>query len=129
MIVLLIIIITVVVIANLNKHKKNKYENHLIPTELSRIRYVRVTCVDWRDNKREFTAEFDGTVKWSPSDDGWQMFIDSFIFGEKMIEKKNFIFMDDNKNVIPMQGYSCSVYEICEGDCGMIVIRDYKESV
>lgn len=94
-----------------------------MPSELSRIRSVRVTCVDWSRNKETWTSDYKGYVSWSDVNNCWEMFIDLSTFGNNLIEKKDFIFMDANEKEIPMEGYWFSTVELIENDCGSILIK------
>ena len=106
--------------AGLFSRKKKYNDPPAMPSPLDRIRYVQVDYVRWPDMDQG-TMVFEGTVSWYMG--GWEIFIDSSTFGNDMVEKKNFVFLDADKKPLPMQGFSCTAEVVNEGDCGKVKIH------
>ena len=93
-----------------------------MPSPLDRIRFIKVDYVNWRNRSDTGTLEYSGTVSWSPLFNCWEIFIDNCTFADNMIEKKNYRFLDANKNILPMQDFTFSEGEVKEGAYGWLKI-------
>ena len=122
--IILIIIVAIGVSPSLGTDSKTRPSHPTIPPILKRIRYIRVDYVNWRNMSDQGTLEYEGIVKWSSRSQCWGIFIDSGSFADNMIEKKNYRFLDANKNILPTQNFSVSTEILAEGDCGYVIIKE-----
>ena len=104
--------------------RKKRQENKCqLPEELSKIRYIRFDYLNRPGTDEWCTTEYEVSVRWDNYEKCGVLFVDSYVFADKSVEKHNFVFMDAEKNIIPMEGYSYSIEIAQENDCGFLLIK------
>ena len=107
------------------KKPNKKVTSRTPPPPLDRIRYVSVDYHKYGQGLEiveKGTLVYEGTVSWDNVDNTWSVFIDNSTFVNENLYKDSIICLDENKNEIPLEGYSFSTIVINQNDCGKLLI-------